>query len=201
MKAAEKKLARLEKRVDFTQVKLATHDIFSGVRVVPSPESHFVCHLSDRDAAQAAAWAIKRETGIQCAFRNECDLYALATVGTVHQLEPIARRITDGISVLWQQYHKAGGLAGDRTCFLSGCYDGMTGEQRPLGTPLPLRAIPPVRRVRAKRGSVATPQGLAAHPYSLALSLGRSIRLDVAITEIAGELERKIKGELEDVCT
>jgi hypothetical protein len=78
----------------------------------------------------------------------------------------------------------------DRKLFVRGLYDGMMNDGRGIGEPLPSRVAAQVKRTKAKKGSVASPPGLASHPYTVALSLGKQIRFATPLEEITAELER-----------
>lgn len=189
---AQKKLARLLKRYDFTAPEVVLGDMFGG-KFIPSPVSRqlAVYPRNDQDIAAAVKWAIEDATGLHASFRGDA-LLVEADVSCLPQLISIADRITNGCRLLWERFERAPGITPrDRSLFLRGIYDGMMDEQRQAGERLPERRIEAVRSSR-KRNALATAPGVGIHPYSVALDLGRQLRFETPVTDIVGSLEEKI---------
>lgn len=189
---AQKALAKLEKRYDFTKKIMQTGDIFAGA-FIPASIAAPICRVNDFDIANAIKWAIEERAKIVCLFR-EGELLAKANAGTAERLGNIATVITLGFSTLWTQYERAGGNIGDRNCFMAGLYDGMM-EQSREGL-LPSRTTKTVVG-KAKRKALAAAPGLALHPYSVALELGKQIRFSVPLPDVSDQLQNRLKGEIE----
>ena len=188
--AAKLKLERLKGKYDFTQPD-PQEMLFSG-KFTPASEATLVWKFQpwEMDTANAVKWAIETAAKIPCVFRSG-ELLAQANAPTSARLKDIAGTIAAGFDTLWAKYAAApGALPSDRSCFVLGLYEGMMNEAR-HNQALPIRRVP-----KLKRGSKVAP-GLAIHPYTIAETLGKRIRFCVPIGEIAGELERTIKGEIE----
>ena len=69
-----------------------------------------------------------------------------------------------------------------------GLYDGMMNEVRAPGQRLPGRSNSAKRR-KARTSSANKAAGMQAHPYSIAVSLGKQIRFSAPLEQIAAELE------------
>lgn len=198
---AKAKLTRLESRLDFTP-RMTTADLFKG-RFSPAPHGEAIpvrtFSASDYDIANAVKWAVETATRIPCLFRpvngSGSQLCAQATPGTIKRLSEIAATIAGDFGALWHQYAAAGANPADRSCFVRGLFDGMMHETKPDGQPLPARATV-AKTGRAKKLAVARPRGLELHPYSVALDLGRQIRFNTPLADIAAELDKTMKGEL-----
>lgn len=192
--AAEAKLARLDARYDFTVPDpTATRDLFEGT-FHPSTKAELIAKLADLHIENAVKSAIEARCGIRCLFRSG-ELYAEATPETARQLRTIAATVAGGFSELWDRMKAAPGICdGDKTNFIAGLWDGMLNEQR-IGVALPTRPgrSKPVRG--KKRALVAA--GMAFHPYTVALHLGRQLCMCVPLDDITHGLESKIRGELE----
>ena len=100
-----------------------------------------------------------------------------------------------GLLKLWEQYASTpGARACDRGNFLLGLYEGIMSEVR-SNEALPSRIVPKVKLTRSRKAVEIAP-GLSFHPYTLAVPLGRQIRVCTPLETIAGELDQKIKGEI-----
>jgi hypothetical protein len=194
---AQKKLARLQKRYDFTAPDLtATMDIFAGVF---KPASYALrVHRFDNnesDIANAVKWAIEQRTGIQCSFRDGTKLYADAMPDTAENLGKIAATVAQTFSELWKQYSALGANPLDRSVFVMGLFDGMQGESRAAGQPLPQRAT--VCRIKnRKKRAVSLAPGLSLHPYTTAAGLGRQIAFNVPLDKLTEELNNMAAKQL-----
>jgi hypothetical protein len=191
MAVAKKKLERLEGRYDFSAGDPQGVDMFAGVfhrsfNAVP------VATIPDMSIAAQVKWAIECRTGIPCIVENTI-LKAEATVSTAKTLEGIAGTIAGAYSTLWQSFEKHGGLSGDRNCFFTGLLDGIIGDERQPGQPLPARTAPP--RIKRK-GSV--PQSMGVHPYTLAAEMGKKIRFSLPLEKVENELTGRMGGQLPD---
>jgi len=192
--AAKRKLQRLKGRFDFNSpAPTETMDIFAGLKFKRNTGRAAHVHTfqpADFDVASAVKWAIEKATGIRCVFRGGA-LLAEATPGTANKLAKVALHITQSFQTLLEKLSRLNGVtASDRTLFVRGLYDGMMNDGRGVGEPLPSRAAARVKRTKAKKGAVAMPPGLASHPYTVALSLGKQIRFATPLEEITAELER-----------
>src|SRR5947209_1592181 len=87
--SAQRKMARLKARLDFTAAELAeTADLFLG-SFKPSSKARWIYTFASHDfeVANSVKWAIESATKIPCVYRDS-DLLAEATPGT-------ARKLTD----------------------------------------------------------------------------------------------------------
>jgi hypothetical protein len=187
--SAQRKLARLKARFDFTQPEeTAPPDLFSG----NFKRSGMVRHIytfgaHEFDVANSVKWAIEGAAQVTCVFRHG-ELLAEATPGTAKRLTDIAGQIAKSFRALIEKFGALDGVtAGDRNVFVMGLYDGMMGETREAGQRLPGRA--PVKKGRkTKQGSVTPAPGLHVHPYTVGQSLGRQIRFSAPLEQITAEL-------------
>lgn len=192
---AREKLKRLQERYDFTQETVASTDLFKGVfhrATYATP----IGTVPDMDIANAVKWAIEGRTGIRCLFKGD-EILAEATPGTAKTLQGITRTIADGFQRLWDTYYAAGGLRGDRNCFMLGLFEGMMQDERKPGDPLPSRGIAPRTKPRRKC-QTAPPPALAIHPYTVAVKYGREIRFSVPVATVENELRNELRGEIQD---
>ena len=168
-------------------------DIFAGLKFKRNIRRAAHVHTfqrTDFDVASSVKWAIEKATGIPCVFRGG-DLLAETTPGTANKLSKVALHITQSFQTLLDKLSRLSGVTtSDRKLFVRGLYDGMMNDGRDIGEPLPARAAAHVKRTKAKKGAVASPPGLAIHPYTVALSLGQQIRFATPLEEITAELER-----------
>ncbi len=192
--AAEGKLARLLKRYDFSAPDTTTADLFAGV-FARSRESFKVATIPEPDIANAVKWSFEAAAGIQCGFLG-ADIMAQAQPDTALRMGRIAESIATSFRALLAQHLGAGGNPLDRGNFVLGLYEGMMREERD-GAPLPSR--PGCAKVgKAKRKAIQHAPGLNRHPYSVAVILGRQIRFEVPLGDLQKQLERTIKGEIEE---
>lgn len=193
---AQKKLAALKKRYDFTKKNDGGSDIFAGVFIAaPGPAAPIMrFDLADYDIANSVKWAIEKETGVPCLFRGG-ELCAQATADTANRLHEIAATVAADFAALWGQFKAAPGVnAADRGNFVLGLYEGMMDEAR-AGQLLPSR--PKVEKIkRPKKNAVAPPAGLSVHPYTVAVNLGKQVRFCVPLVEIAGQLDEAVRPQL-----
>lgn len=193
---AIKKLRILRQRYDFTKANAGGTDIFKGVFITsPGPAAPIIAFDSaDFDIANAVKWAIETETHIPCLYRSG-QLCAQAAPSTANRLHEIAATVYGSFVKLWAQFKASPQVnPADRGNFILGLYEGMMNEER-TNEALPGRAhVDKVKRAR-KRDVAAVP-GLAVHPYAVAVKLGRQIRFCVPFADIAGELDKTIRGEL-----
>ncbi len=195
--AAEKKLARFIARYDWTKPAEGP-DLFAG-SFPRSPGSTGILPFAadDMDIGFFVKWSIETTTKIPCVFRDRV-LCADTTGPTARRLADIAMTIQVGLLKLWEQYAATPGAhIQDRGNFLLGLYEGMMNEVR-SNEALPTRRLPKVPKTK-KRNALTIAPGLAFHPYSIATNLGKQIRVCTPLETIAGELERTIKGEIENV--
>ena len=183
--AAKAKLDRLLERVDFGQADISKDELFSG-SFAPAYASTTIGVVQDWQVASAIKWAIEQATKIQCGFDGNV-ITARATNGTALKLSNIVQTIDGAFVELWAKFKTFPTIQdGDKAVFIRGLYDGMMNEAKPAND-LPRRA--PVKLKRAKGRSVGFAAGLVAHPYSIAVDLGRSIRFNVPLPEVVNQLE------------
>jgi hypothetical protein len=197
--AAKRKLQRLRSHYDFSKQdpgERDTLDIFSGIHLTRSARRTVRIHAfktPDFDIANSVKWAIEQATGIPCNFRDG-ELSAAVNAATAKQLGKIARHITRSFETLLSQFGKLHGVTtSDRRLFVRGLYDGMMNDPRGVGERLPGAVnSQPKRKKRTKTVAEPPPPSprLAVHPYTIALDLGRQIRLAAPLEAIAAELDR-----------
>jgi len=195
--AAQKKLARLKARLDFTAPDPAeTPDLFLGTfkRSTKARWIHSFGRL-DFDVANSVKWAIESATKIPCVYRDG-DLLAEATPGTANRLAEVATHIARSFRALLDQFSAVDGVSPeDRGVFVMGLYDGMMNEVRNIGQRLPSRPGPKKLPGRRKRPATLG-TGLHVHPYTVALSLGKQIRFSAPLEQIAAELREVTQKRL-----
>jgi hypothetical protein len=187
---AQRKLARLKARYDFTVPDVADGpDLFSG-HFTRSSKARPIYSFQSNEIALASSvkWAIEAATKVRCLHRG-AELLAEATPATARRLRQVSDHIAQSFRVLLDRFCALDGVAAaDRSAFLMGLYDGMMNEVRESGQRLPGR--PNCAKRRKARASSANPTpSMQTHPYSLAVSLGKQIRFSVPLEQIAAELE------------
>lgn len=193
---AKRKLAQLKAAYDFALPEEGNReDLFSGRFRTTRGPAVVVAKITDVEVANFVKWAIESATGIHCTFRG-AELLAQATPASARRLATVAETIANGFCSLWKRFAEEPGVdPGDRGAFFCGLYDGMMGEARGPGQPLPGRRG--VKRVKkAGRRSVGRVAGLHVHPYTVAVGLGKQIRFAVPTETLVGELERALAGEI-----
>jgi hypothetical protein len=130
------------------------------------------------------------------AMLKKLQALAEAASGTAKRLARIAEHIAHSFRTLIAKFSVLDGVSvTDRRVFIMGLYDGMMNELRDAGQPLPSR--PGLKkRARAKKRALSPATGLHIHPYTLALALGRQIRISVPLEEITAELARATQQSL-----
>ena len=188
--SAQKKMARLKARLDFTAPDpTETPDLFLGsFKRASKARWIFTFAGTDFEVANSVKWAIESATKIPCVFQDR-DLLAEATPGTAHKLTDIALHIAQSFRTLIDKFSAVDGVSvTDRGVFVMGLYDGMMNEVRNVGQRLPSRPGPS-KMPKGKKRAVTRATGLHIHPYTVALSLGRQIRFSAPLDQIAAELE------------
>lgn len=188
--AAQRKVARLKARFDFTGLDPAdAPDLFSGrFRHSTTARRIYAFPANDFDVANAVKWAIESAAKIPCLYRDR-ELLAEATPATANRLTDIAAHIAHSFRTLLDKFGAVDGVnAKDRAAFIMGLYDGMMNDLRDAGQRLPGRAGPQKTR-KPKKMAVTHAPGLNIHPYSVALSLGKQIRCSVSLEQITAELD------------
>jgi hypothetical protein len=187
---AKRKLARLKARYDFSApADRDGPDLFSG-RFARSSTARPIYSFKSHEAALASSvkWAIEAAAKVSCLHRG-ADLLAEATPATARRLSQISDHIAQSFRLLLNRFGALEGVtAADRSAFLMGLYDGMMNETRAPGQRLPGRSNP-VRKQRAKVSLTNKAATMQAHPYSIAVSLGKQIRFSAPLEQIAAELE------------
>jgi len=195
--SAQRKIARLKARFDFSQPdETAAPDLFSGNFKRSGTARHiYTFGAHEFDVANSVKWAIESAAKVSCVYRHG-DLLAEATPVTAKRLTDISGHIANSFRALIEKFGGLDGVsAGDRSVFVMGLYDGMMGETRKAGQRLPGR--PQVIKVRkAKKGSVTPAPGLHVHPYTVGLSLGRQIRFSAPLEQITAELEEATRKHI-----
>ena len=193
---AKRKLAQLKAAYDFALPDTENKDdIFSGRFQTKRGASVPVATIAEVEIGNFVKWAIEAATGIECAFRGH-QLVAQANPRSARRLRSVATKIADSFRELWAKFAAVPGVdPADRAAFFAGLYDGMMGEVRAPGQPLPgRRGVKPLRKP-GKR-TVGRVAGLHIHPYTVAVGLGKQIRFSVPLETIVGELETLVAGEI-----
>lgn len=188
---AQQKLARLEARYELTGPAVTdTPDLFSG-RFARSSRARHIYSFKNNETALASSvkWAIEAATKVRCLHRN-ADLLAEATPRTARRLSEISNHIAQSFRVLLGRFSALNGVtASDQSAFLMGLYDGMMNDVRDPGQRLPGSANLPRKRKGRPSSPTTARAGMQAHPYSIAVSLGKQIRFSAPLEQIAAELE------------
>ena len=193
---AKRKLAQLKAAYDFALPDAENKDdIFSGRFQTKRGASVTVATIADIEIGNFVKWAIESATGIECRFRGH-QLVAAVNPASARRLKGLAATIANGFRELWAKFAAVPGVdPADRAAFFAGLYDGMMGEARPHGQPLPgRRGVKPLRK--AGKHAVGRVAGLHVHPYTVAVGLGKQIRFSVPLETIVGELETLVAGEI-----
>ncbi len=123
--AAERKIARLKKRYDFSGPDPAeTLDLFHGAfKPSTDAKSIYTFDGNERDVANAVKWAIESATKIPCRYRN-LELLAEATASTANRLRNIVNHIASSFRALIDKFNMVDGVStNDRRAFVMGLYD------------------------------------------------------------------------------
>jgi len=200
IEAARRKIQRLNSRFDFSgPAPAATIDIFTGLkrRGYSKRAAHIhTFKAADFDICSCVKWAIEQGTGISCLLRGG-DLVAAVTAATAKELAKVASHIAQSFQTLLDQFGRVHGVtAADRSVFVRGLYDGMMNDGRAVGERLPGGAPILAKRGKVKQPAETRTPRMAIHPYTVALSLGRQIRLAAPLEEIKAELQRAIQPAL-----
>jgi hypothetical protein len=186
---ARRKLARLSARYDFAAPATSDGpDLFSG-RFARSSMARPIYSFKQNEAALASSvkWAIEAATKVHCLHRG-AELLAETTPASARKLSQISDHIAQSFRVLLERFGALDGVsAADRSAFLMGLYDGMMNEVRDPGQRLP--GFTSRKRRKGKTGSTNKAAGVQAHPYSIAVGLGKQIRFSATLEHIAAELE------------
>lgn len=187
---ARRKLARLTARYDFTAPAAGDGpDLFSG-RFTRSSTARPIYSFKPDEVALASSvkWAIEAATKVHCLHRGG-ELLAETTPASARRLSQIVDHIAQSFRVLLDRFGALDGVrAAERSAFLMGLYDGMMNEARDPGQRLPGGVTS--RKKRKGRAAFANPSpGMQAHPYSIAVGLGKQIRFSAPLEQIAAELE------------
>lgn len=214
--AAKLKLKRLLARYDFdTPLEPSGPDLFAGVSVTGKNRKSqllFTFDIADSDVAGFVQWAMEQaydvETGIRGGMQRENSIWVEAPADAMPELKRVSETIRAQFIGLWKTLReKADVEPDDRKPFMLGLYDGMMDDPRQPGQALPQRmglfskkkkkAKPkPKPTADAKGKKVAHRPGLATHPYTLALELGRQIRFCASLKKTTAALKRGIAGAI-----
>lgn len=201
--AAQAKLARLEARYDFAAApcEQKAGDIFEGLACdMRSRSASLLIDLpvADSDIASFVQWAISKAANVNGTLRDapgwRVAVWIEANPRAMEKLGTIARTIAGSFADLWARFSATPGVQpAARKVFFMGLYDGIFDDQRQPGQPLPPIVAPTVKGARAKRKLAVAP-GVAIHPYTLAVDLGRSIRLSVPTEQIVESLAGRMEA-------
>jgi len=180
---AREKIARLERRVSFPELSEAEAcPLFCG-NFRRASESRRIIQFppEEMDLANSVKWAIEAATRIPCLHRNG-ELVAEVTPPTARRLGEIAGYIANSFRALIHRFNALAGVgAADRQAFIMGLYDGMMNDPRKPGESLPKAP----RRKRSPGGKRSAAAGLHIHPYSVAFGLGKQIRVQTPVEQLA----------------
>ena len=193
---AKRKLAQLKAAYDFALPDAENKDdIFSGRYQAKRGASVTVATIADIEIGNFVKWAIASATGVECLFRGH-QLVAEVNATSARRLKGVATTIANGFQELWARFAAVPGVdPAERAAFFAGLYDGMMGEVRAQGQPLPgRRGVKPLRK--PGKHAVGRVAGLHVHPYTVAVGLGKQIRFSVPLETIVGELETLVKREI-----
>lgn len=199
---AKGKLARLLDRYDFSGAPIE-HDIFSNIGAAEPSSTALFCFsfaTVDSDVAMASKWIIENRFRVRVLLRTAGNWASEAWVEcgarSVPALTTIAETVTAHFGSLWRtMIEQAQVDDGDRRPFLLGLYDGIMDDPRAPGSMLPMRSFAR-KPAKIKKRALARKPGLATHPYTLALELGRKIRLRATVHETTEALVSAIAGVL-----
>ncbi len=195
--SAQKKIARLKARFDFTTADpRETPDLFRG-SFKPATQARLIYSFggNDFDVANAVKWAIESTTQITCLYQGG-NLLAEATPGTAKRLTEVAAHIARSFHALLDEFSMVNGVnMSDRSAFVRGLYDGMMNDARHAGQRLPGQVVR-TKRPRGKQARATQATGLHIHPYTVALSLGKQIRFSVPLEQIVAELQAVIQKRI-----
>lgn len=193
--AVNAKLERLKGKFDFNApAPQDLRDLFKGVFITTTAASPVIpLDAGALDVGSFVKWALESRCGVPCLFRDG-KLWAQTNPATAKRLAKIATALATGFLSLWAQCKTGGANPADRGLFLRGMYDGAMGEA--LTGALPSRTEKPAKLGRAKKASVAAPVGVVAHPYSIAVHLGRQLALCVPVETLSNQLASAIRGEI-----
>jgi hypothetical protein len=184
---------KIRARYDVTAPDQDRRDIFAGVFLREAANNIPIAVSVDPHLDNAVKWAIEERTGIPCNFRAG-QLCAAAAPATARKLEAIAVQVTGKFAALWAEYEsKCVVWPCDYSLFVRALYDGMMNDERPAGEPLQSRGTPPKRRQRKEKSQASE---LNVHPYSVAVSLGRMIRIDEPSEAVVAALRERISAAL-----
>ncbi len=214
--AAKHKLERLLGKYDFNgksaqdAAQAATADLFEQVRVPVSRGKArllFSFEPAESDIASFAQWAIEKSYSVKACIRSQSDwrtsIWVNANAPAMPELQKVAATIRSQFVTLWETLRKKADVEPtDRRPFMLGLYDGMMDDPRQPGQMLPQRGFAagkrrPKAKVKARKSDRAAP-GLATHPYTLAVELGRQIRFCATVEQTTAALESCIAGALGD---
>jgi len=197
--SAKVKLAKLCQRYDFTTPPEATGDIFSGFAFPRCNigETHPLIELPDADGdiASAIKWAFESQLGLAGSFRYagaKLEIRIASPASAMPGLRSLAESIGKSFARLWQEFAKTPGIEQNvKRQFIAGLTDGMLNDER-RGQALP----PPITAKKPKAGrrkrAIGHPIGIAIHPYSVAVEMGRRVRVAAPIGTIVEELQNTV---------
>lgn len=201
--SARRKLARLETRYDWSApVEPEKGDIFAGLDfdLGYSDSARLLIDfpVAESDIASFVQWALSKAAKVQGSLRDapgwRVAVWIEAPAMAMPKLKEVAETISAAFRDLWARFSSTPGVQpAARKVFFQGLWDGMLDDQRKAGQSLPAIVAPVVKASRAKRKLAVAP-GVAVHPYSLALDLGRCIRFSIPTSEIIESLPSRIEA-------
>jgi hypothetical protein len=204
---ARHKLDRLLAKYNFDAKATRMADLFDqvNVRVIEGKARLlFRFDVTESDVASLTQWAIEKSFAVQANVRTDAKwrtaIWVNANAPAMRELQRIAATIREHFVTLWSTFRKSGSVEeADRRPFMLGLYDGMMDDPRLPGQLLPPRAFSNRKRNTKKpaKGVAKNPE-LSTHPYTLALELGRKIRVCASVSQTTAALEEAIAGALGD---
>jgi hypothetical protein len=171
-------------------------DLFHGIEVVSAlgnTAQIFTFECGDTNASDFIKWAICNRFNVQGRWKDEgkgkITLFLEVCNSSVKALRKLAETMAGSFAELWREFNALpGSTLSDARLFMRGLHDGMMNDEREPGEPLPRRSVRPVKQRGGRSRALAFPSGVAIHPYSVALGIGRKIRLMVPAVELTAEL-------------
>jgi len=197
--SAQLKLAKLCTRYDFTAPPTTGGDIFSGFAFPRCNlgEAHPLIELPDADGdiASAIKWAFESQLGLAGSFRYagaKLEIRIASPASAMPGLRSLAESIGKSFARLWQEFAKTPGVESNvKRQFIAGLTDGMLNDER-RGQALPPPITDKKRKAKPTKRALTHPIGISVHPYSVAVEMGRRVRVAAPIGTIVEELQNTV---------
>ena len=205
---AEEKLRRLESKYDFA-AKDPSHaedaeNIFSGwppprasakAYTVLKVESHRM------DMANLIKWIFQNKFRISSSWKHlpkGAVLMLDASEADVKALKPFTKDLLTTIVAACTEFSRGNHIRElDRAPFLSGIYDGLMNEQRPVGTAMPgyspVAKKKPARTKKTERAQPAA-SGATIHPYDIGVDAGKKLRINIPREQLCETIRLAVSG-------